>query len=144
MKFKLDGEIIKPPFFHNICRNVTASLIRGADRSSDGMNHLDNIGKGELRRSAFYVQARLIKMNYINYLSDENAELLQNFINAFSHHRRPETDKGEEIIELFQRNDVQTIEGQKQILLDWVQMENLGGIVVPTKYRRTEEGYFLI
>lgn len=59
---ELDGEVITGVFFDDVCTEVPRRLRRRFSREFDGMTHLDKYGYGELRRSAFLVNAEL----YVN------------------------------------------------------------------------------
>jgi hypothetical protein len=107
------------------------------------MAHLDDIAYGELCRSAYLVQAHLIKKQYSESLSYENQKRLERFIESFRSYRHPETEKADRVLKLFEQYDVQSIEGHKEILEKWAEFEELDKFVGPSSYQRRNSEYIL-
>jgi hypothetical protein len=141
--FKVDGEVLKPQIFDNIYTEVPRLLINLKPRSEDGMSHLDKFGYGELCRSAFLVQAELIKKKYYKSLSNVHKKKLIQFIQAFRKYRSPEARKADEILKIFENNDITTLKGHKEILQSWAKKENLDRFVGPTVYSKIGPHYLL-
>lgn len=107
------------------------------------MNHLDQAGYGKLCRSAFLVQAELIRSNYSKDLSDLHREKIKRFIDTFRIYRLPEVTNADRILELFHTNNVNTITGHRKILESWAQMEGLDNFVGVSTYVKKGNKYTL-
>jgi hypothetical protein len=146
MGFKIDGEIIKSPFFDDICVNVTKFLKQGNARANDGMGHLDKIADGRygpLRRSTFLIQAEYIKSKWYKQLSDNHKQLLDEFIAAFRKHRSQEAAKADRVLALFRKHDIHSVKGHALILKKWAQIEGLNKWVGISIYKREGNGFIL-
>lgn len=141
--YELDGEVLRPQLFDDVYTNVPRYLEELRPRSDDGMAHLDDIGYGDLCRSSFLVQAELILESYGQDLNYDRLERVKHFIEAFRTHRGREADKADEILALFKRHDVQSVEGHKQILLQWAKIERLDQFVGVSAYHRQGERFIL-
>jgi len=107
------------------------------------MAHLDEFGYGELCRSSFLVQAELICKNYSSALSDAHRKKVQRFVSAFRTHRSREASKADEVLRLFEVNNVMTVAGHMEILESWARLEALNGFVGPSIYTRQSNRYML-
>jgi hypothetical protein len=141
--YELEGEVLRPQLFDDVYTNVPRYLEEFRPRPEDGMAHLDSVGYGDLCRSSFLVQAELILESYGQDLSDDRLERVKHFIETFRAHRGQETAKADEILGLFKRYDVQSVEGHKQILLQWAGMEHLDQFVGISAYR-CQAGRFIL
>lgn len=141
--YKIDGEVIKTNLFDDLYTKVPRYLKKLRPRPNDGMAHLDNIGYGDLCRSSFLVHAELLLKFYGTELVDEHRKKTVRFIEAFRLYRDPEAKKADIILELFNQNDVQSIEGHKKILKEWMQMEKLEKFVGVSCYERRGTGFIL-
>ena len=146
MGLEIDGEVIKPQFFDDLCANVTRYLRAGHSLSNDGMAHLDNVAGGryaDLRRSTFLVQAELIKDAYSDRLAREHKQLLHDFIAAFRLFRPEQARRADAVLALFHRNDIEDIAGHAAILSEWAAMEQLDQWVGVSRYVRRDGGFVL-
>jgi hypothetical protein len=146
MGFKIDGQVIKSPFFDDICFNVTNYLNQGRPRSNDGMSHLDKVAKGRygpLRRTAFLIQAEYIKSTWYKKLSEKNKLLLDNFIIAFRTHRILESAKADKVLVLFKKNNIHTVQGHAVILQQWSKIEGIEKFAGLSTYKRKDNGFVL-
>lgn len=141
--YRLDADVLKPQLFDDIYTRVPRHLKKLRPRSDDGMAHLDNIGYGELCRSSFLVQAGRILESYGQELPYERSKLVRRFIEAFRTYRSDEADKADKILALFKKHDVQTVNGHKQILYEWAQMEQLDQFVGVSSYQQ-QNGKFTL
>jgi len=133
--YELEGEVLRHQLFDDVYTNVPRYLEQYHPRSEDGMTHLDSAGYGDLCRSSFLVQAELILESYGQDLSRDRLERVKHFIETFRAHRDQEAVKADEILGFFKRYDVQSVEGHKQILLQWAEMEHLDRFVGISAYR---------
>lgn len=138
-----DGEIIRPPFFEDICTTVPVHLNRGAARALDGMTHLDGIGCGHLRRMCFLIQGELIRKNYSGQVTPDHNNRLTLFLDTFRNWRRPESLLADVVLEWFSDYDVQTAAGHHEIVSHWLEFESLLGYVGMSHYQKTN-GKFLL
>jgi len=146
MGLAIDGEIIKRQFFDDICTNVPKYLKEGKSLRNDGMAHFDNFAGGrygDLRRSAFLVQAELIVRSYGDKLSDEHKRLVGDFISTFRRFRRRQAAKADKVLGYFKKHDVYTVEGHSKILSEWAALEKLNTWVGLSSYVRKNGGYTL-
>jgi hypothetical protein len=127
-----DGEVIRPQFFDDLCTVVPRGLREGRPRSADGMSHLDAVGHGHLRRSAFLVQAELIRKR--SNLSPLHAARLDDLIQSMRKYRRPEAIIADEVLGFFAGHDVTSIEGQSRVLQSWAALEGLDSYVEVSSY----------
>jgi len=141
--FTLDGEVLKSQIFDDIYTKVPSFLQELQPRPGDGMAHLDRYGYGELCRSSFLVQAELIYKNYGSVLSDAHRKKVQRFISVFRIYRSPEARKADEVLKVFEDNNVMTVAGHKEILESWARLEALGRFVGPSIYIRQGDRYIL-
>lgn len=141
--FTLDGEVLKSQLFDDIYTKIPRYLEEPRARQNDGMAHLDGFGFGELCRSSFLVQAELICKNYGNSLSDTHRKKARRFVSAFRTHRSREARKADEVLRLFEENDVMTLEGHREILESWARLEALDRFVGPSAYVRLNNRYIL-
>lgn len=141
--FTLDGEVLKSQIFEDIYTKVPRYLQKLRPRPDDGMAHLDGSGYGEFCRSSFLVQAELICKNYSGALSDAHRKKAQRFISAFRTHRSPEARRADEVLGLFEGNNVMTVAGHKEILELWARLEALDGLVGTSIYTRQGNRYIL-
>lgn len=146
MGFKVDGEIIKSPFFDDICFNVTKYLKEGRGRKDDGMAHLDNIADGrygQLRRSTFLILGEHVKSVWYEKLTDNHKQVLDEFILTFRKYRPIESAKADKVLSLFKKYDIKSTKEHSVILEKWAQLEKVDKWVGITKYKRCENGYIL-
>lgn len=136
--FSVDGEVIKPNLFDDVCVNVPRLLAEGAQ--NDGMTHLDGIGYGALRRASFLIQAELVVDRYGDALTPEHLQLAKNFIQAFRSSLPEQTERADCILESFGEHDVLSVEGHNKILSAWIRKENLQALVVQGRYGRGPDG----
>ena len=141
--FKLDGEVLKPQMFDNIFTKVLRYLKKLKPRAEDGMAHLDAVGYGELCRASFLVRAELIVRHSSSALPHARIKRAKGFISEFRTHRANEANKADAILKLFDRNDVMTIDGHKEILCRWTQLEGLDSSVGPSVYQK-QGGRFIL
>ena len=141
--FTLDGEILKSQIFDDIYTKIPRHLQKLRPRPDDGMAHLDEFGYGKLCRSSFLVQAELICKNHSSALSDAHGKKIQRFVSAFRAHRSPEASKADEVLRLFEGNNVMTVAGHKEILESWARLEALDRFVGPSIYTRQGNRYIL-
>jgi hypothetical protein len=141
--YRVDGEVIKPPLFDSIYTNCARFLEEGRPRARDGMGHLDPVGRGDLCRAAFLVQAELIIERYADELPAARLELARRFVRAFRANRKRETAKADRVLALFKEHDVMTPEGHLEILNGWARLEDLDKFVGASAYRRRGERYIL-
>lgn len=135
MGFKADGEVIRPPLFDSIYAEAGRFLDEGKPREQDGMCHDDDVGGGTVRRTAFLVQAELIRKNYASQLSEDHRLKLEKFIQAFRAHRPEETAMADQVLSLFRDHDVNTAAGHQAISDGWVRLAGLESKVGSTRYR---------
>jgi hypothetical protein len=140
--YRLDGEVLRPQIF-GLYATAASKLKKGRARFDDGMTSMDDIGCGDLCRSSFLVQARLIQKSYADSLEDPHPQRLRRFIDAFETHLVVETERADAITELFENHDVQSFEGHKQILSKWAHIENLHRFFGVARYRQCESGFCL-
>lgn len=141
--FTLDGEVLKSQLFDDIYTKVLRYLQNLRPRPDDGMAHLDCFGYGELCSSSFLVQAELICKNYSGALSDAHRKKVKRFVSAFRTHRSSKASKADEVLRLFEDNDVMTMAGHKEILESWARLEALDGFVGPSIYTKQGNRYIL-
>lgn len=140
--YNVADKVIRHNCFDDVYPTATRRLTRLQQRLDDGMAHLDNIGYGELYRSSILVQAELIQKSYNSMLTDMHRKILKRFIEAFRLHRSPEATKADKVLEFFKEKDVQTVDGHKNILRNWVKMEGLDKFVGASCY--THQGTFIL
>jgi hypothetical protein len=140
---QVDGEGIKSQFFEDICTNVPKYLQQGRSRANDGMAHLDSIGYGDLCRSCFLLQAELIRAAYVAKLAPGRLAKLEEFIKAFRQHRASEARRTDAILTFFKANDVQLINGHKEILSRWAEYEHLNEFVGVSGYQMQDGKHLL-
>ena len=146
MGLKIDGEIIKHQFFDDICTKVPMYLKEGRSLRNDGMAHFDNFtgGRyGDLRRSAFLVQAELIMRFYGDRLSGKHMQLVKDFIQTFRRFRRRQANKADKVLGYFKKDDVYTVEGHSRILSKWAELEDLNTRVGLSSYVAKGGGFVL-
>jgi len=146
MGLKIDGEVIKHQFFDDICTRVPKYLKEGRSLRNDGMAHFDNFtwGQyGDLRRSAFLVQAELFAKSYGDKLSKERNWLLKDFISTFRRFRRDQAVKADKVLGYFKEHNVLKIEDHRNILSKWAALENLDSSVGVSTYVRRGGGFVL-
>jgi hypothetical protein len=141
--FTLDGQVLKPQIFDDIYTKIPRYLQKLHPRPDDGMAHLDEFGYGELYRSSFLVQAELICNNYSSDLSDAHRKKVQRFVSTFRTYRSLEAGKADEVLRLFESNNVMTVAGHKEILESWARLEALDRFVGPSIYTRRDNHYVL-
>lgn len=141
--YKMDGEVLSPVFFEDICTNIPRYLDEGRARPNDGMAHLDKEGYGDLCRSTFLVQMELVVEHYSDSMPAERLKLVKQFITAFRAHRAREAEKADKILALFRRYDVQTLTGHERILKEWSEMEGLDRFVGLSAYVRRDGKFTL-
>jgi hypothetical protein len=141
--YRVDGEVLKPPLFDSIYTECARNLEEGRPRARDGMGHLDPIGRGDLCRAAFLVQAELIIERYADVLPPARLALARRFVRAFRANRKREAAKADRVLALFEEYDVMTPEGHLEILNGWARMEGLDKFVGASAYRRRGERYIL-
>ncbi|MDP8211662.1 MAG: hypothetical protein P9X22_00020 [Candidatus Zapsychrus exili] len=139
----IDGEVFKANLFDDLYTKVPRYLKQLRLKSNDGMAHLDDIGYGDLCRSSFLVHAELLLKFYSVELSDEHRKKAKRFIEAFRLYLSPEAEKADKILDLFKENDVQTIDGHKTILNEWMKMEKLDKFVGISCYECCNTGFVL-
>lgn len=135
MGFKADGEVIRPPLFDSIYADAGRFLDEGKPRDQDGMCHDDSVGGGTVRRTAFLVQAELIRKNYAGQLSEDHRLKLEKFIQAFRAHRPEEAALADQVLAQFRDNDVGTAAGHQAISDAWIRLAGLEKSVGSTRYR---------
>ena len=135
MGFRLDGEVIRPPLFDSIYAGAGQRLAKGKPRSDDGMSHDDLLGGGAVRRTAFLVQAELIRQNYAARLSPEHLAALERFVAAFRAHRPEESALADQVLALFREHDVMTAAGHQAISDGWLRLAGLEQAAGSTRYR---------
>lgn len=143
--FRLDGEIIRPQFFDDVCTNVPRNL-RGRgkfDQRYDGMTHLDQQGYGVLRRSTFFVLAALLKKNYADALSPKRLSQINDLLAAFRKFSKNATWRANDVLHLFSTNDIKTVAGHSAILKGWLGLEQLTSAFGPATYARLGGQYQL-
>jgi len=143
MDFKIDGEIIKPQLFDDICTKVTKCLRQGAPRPRDRMADYDDIGFGDLRRYWRLVFVELVLDSYRNALTYEHLELAEGFVNTFRDKRSRESKKADKVLDYFKQYDVHSIDGHKAILENWTKLESLNSCVGPMSYAAQDNGFLL-
>lgn len=146
MGLAIDGEIIKRQFFDDICTKVPRYLKEGKSLRNDGMAHFDNFAEGrygDLRRSAFLVQAELIVRSYGDKLSDEHKRLVKDFISTFRRFRGRQAGKADKVLGYFKQHNVHSTEGHRRILSKWAALENLNTWVGLSSYVGRDGGYAL-
>lgn len=146
MGLAIDGQIIKRQFFDDICTKVPKYLKEGRSLRNDGMAHFDNFAGGrygDLRRSAFLVQAELILKPYRDELSGEHKRLVRNFIATFRQFRRAQAVKADKVLAFFNDNNVYTVKGHRKILSNWAVLERLNAWVGPCSYVSQNGGFVL-
>jgi hypothetical protein len=141
--FVVDGEVLKSQLFDDIYTKVPRYLAKRRPKQQDGMAHLDGVGYGELRRSAFLVQAELVRGNYSAVLSNSHRNKMRRFVDAFRTHRSVEAAKADQVLNLFRTNDVTTVAGHREILEAWSQLEGLDSFVGASTYTKHGNGYRL-
>lgn len=141
MKFKVDGEIIRPSYFDERCKCIAAALRNEHPREYDFMTALDKYDYGELYRSAWLVQAELYLRLYRSEITEKHGELIDGFITAFRKCRLKETSRANKVLDYFNQHDVQTVDGHREILRKWAILEKLNGLIRIKKYVRTSRGY---
>ena len=146
MGLRVDGEIIKHQFFDDICTKVPKYLKAGKPLEHDGMAHLDNVAEGrygDLRRSAFLVQAELFKKAYAEKLTDKHNRLLEDFIATFRTHRADQATKADKVLRFFDKHNIEDIKGHARILTGWAALEELDTSVGVSAYVRRDDGFAL-
>ncbi len=143
MGLQVDGEIIRPPFFDDICTKITKCLKQGATRPKDRMADYDDIGFGDLRRYWRLVFVELVLDSYGNALTCEHRELAKDFVDTFRNTRLRESTKADKILGYFEQYDVNSIDGHKAILENWTKLELLNSCVGPMSYSVQGNGFVL-
>jgi hypothetical protein len=146
MGLALDGEVIKHQFFNDVCTKVPKYLTQGRSPKNDGMAHFDSFAEGrygDLRRSAFLVQAELVLRRYGDKLSDEHKSSVKEFICAFRQFRQQQAAKADKALAYFEKYDVQSLDGHRKILSSWAELEELKGWVGLSSYVRVADGFVL-
>jgi hypothetical protein len=141
--FSVDRDVLRPPLFDDLYAKVAGRLEAGSDRANDGMAHLDASGHGDVCRCAFLVQAELIRKNYGDRLPADRIEKNRRFIDAFRKHRAREAILADQVLALFEKNDVNTIEGHRAITAGWTTLAGLDPFVGLTAFRRDNGRYYL-
>jgi len=143
LELTFDGDIIRPPFFEDLCTTVPVQLNRGLARALDGMTHMDGIGHGHLRRVAFLIQAELIRNSYSDLLTEDHYKRLVLFVDSFRNWRRPESLLADVVLQWFSDFDVLSVDGHYEILSRWLEFEGLLGYVGTSRYEKTDGKYLL-
>jgi hypothetical protein len=107
------------------------------------MAHLDSVGWGGLRRSAFLVQAELILRNYADNLSNTHRKRATRFVQAFRRYRSAQAKKADYVLGLFEDHDVLTQQGHDTILSWWAEAEGLPRVVGLSSYTKENGTYRL-
>jgi hypothetical protein len=140
--FKVDGQVVRSQLFEKYAK-AKSKLKKGRARYDDEMTALDDTEYGELCRSAFLLQAYLIQESYHKELEPPHLKRLKGFIDTFETYLDKEAAKAKGVYALFRVHDVQSVEGHKQILQKWAQMEGLDRFVGITSYQRCETQFSL-
>ena len=144
MGLQVDGEIIRPSLFDDICTKVPECLKHGASRPEDRMRNCNNINFGDLRRCWFLVLVQhLVLDSYSNELTPEHRGLAEDFVNTFRSTRSRESRKADKVLGYFKQYDVHSIDGHKAILENWTKLESLNQCVGPTSYVAQDNGFML-
>lgn len=143
MGLQVDGEIIRPSFFDDICTKITKCLKQGATRPKDRMQDFDKIDFGDLRRCFYLVFVELVLDSYGNALTFEHRELAKDFVNTFRNTRSRESKKADKILGYFKQYDINSIDGHKAILENWTKLELLNSCVGPMSYSVQGNGFVL-
>lgn len=146
MGLRIDGEMIKPQLFDDVCRKVPRYLRAGRSLKNDGMAHLDNVAEGrfsDLRRSTFLVQAELLSKAYAKKLSVEHERLLKDFIDTFRKYRPAQAAKADKVLAFFAEYDLANIKGHARILTAWAALEELADSIGASSYVRRNNGFAL-
>jgi hypothetical protein len=141
--FRVDGEVVRPAFFDDVCTNVPAALRAGNPRAYDGMVHLDSLGRGVLRRAAFYFLASRLRQAFGAGLGPSRVAQIDELLTAFRESRPVEVAYAERVLQLFETNDIRTAAGHAAILSGWAGLEGLGSVVTTATYRRQPQGFVL-
>lgn len=140
--YALDGEVLKAQLF-DFYTKVTRCLTKLRPRPKDGMAYLDSAGYGELCRSSYLVCAELIRRKYSDDLPYERMKRVNRFVEAFRTHRDPEAQKADRALKLFEKHEVNSVEGHRAILSSWAALEDLDAFVGASAYRRQQDRYIL-
>jgi hypothetical protein len=141
--YQVDGEVLKPQLFDDIYTRVPRYLRKRRPYQDDGMAHLDRYGYGDLCRSAFLVGAELVLQSYGGSLPSDRLKRVKRFIKEFRIYRGEEAKKADKILALFRQNDVQSVDGHKEILREWAGLEGLDQFVGISAYRSESGGFIL-
>lgn len=144
MGLQVDGEIIRPPLFDDICTKVTKCLKQGASRPEDRMHDCDNINFGDLRRCWWFVLVQHLVLDlYSNELIPEHRRLAEDFVKTFRSTRSRESRRADKVLGYFKQYDVHNIDGHKAILENWTKLESLNQCVGPMSYIAQDNGFIL-
>jgi hypothetical protein len=130
-----DGEVIRPALFNGLYAPAADNLEKGAPREHDGLTHLDSVGRGNLCRSAFLIQAEQILAQYGKRLSADHRAKTERFIRAFRAHRPEESAIADKVLALFAKYDVNTDAGHQAISDGWLEIEGLGAYAGSTRFQ---------
>jgi len=143
MGLKIDGEIIRPPLFDDICTKIPKCLKQGSARPRDRMQDFDDIGFGDLRRCWYLIFVQLVLDSYGKDLTYEHRELAEDFIRTFRDKRARESKKADKVLAYFKQYDVFSIDGHKAILENWTKLESLNSCVGPMSYVAQDNVFLL-